>query len=450
MTTAVLDIGKTNVKLVVLDAAGATLFERRRPNSVLPGPPYPHFDIEAIWSFVVAALRDAARTAPIDTIVTTTHGASGALVNEAGLVLPVLDYEYPAPFEENFGYAAVRAPFAETLSPVSPGGLNLGRQIYWQSRKFPGDFARTKWILTYPQYWSWRLSGIAAAEVTSLGAHTDLWRPLARDYSSLVDRESWRALFPPLRPAYAVLGPVKPEIAQATGLSPQCQIICGIHDSNASLVPHLVSRAAPFTVISTGTWVIIFGVGAEPEVLDESRDVLANVDVNGKATICARFMGGRDHEMLVPAASAPATMRDVEAIMAAEVFALPSFSGPCGPFPKAQGQVIGALPSMPGAPAALAALYLALMSDACLRMIGAKGDLIVEGALAANHVYAAILAALRPGQSVFVSNDATGTSHGAALLRDWSAAHAAPDVHRIIPAELPGLVAYKAAWDRHI
>ncbi len=446
MATAVLDIGKTNVKLVVLDQGGAMLFERRQPNAVLPGPPYPHFDIEAIWNFLLAALRDAAAQVSIETIVTTTHGASGALVDETGLVLPVLDYEYAAPFEENFGYADVRPPFAETLSPASPSGLNLGRQIYWQSRKFRDDFARAKWILTYPQYWSWRLSGKAASEVTSLGTHTDLWQPLTRDFSSLVDREGWRALFPPLQPAHAVLGPIKPEIAQATGLSPQCRVISGIHDSNASLLPHLVSRAAPFTVISTGTWVIIFGVGAEPEVLDETRDVLANVDVNGKATICARFMGGRDHEALVPAGAPPATHNDIETVVAAQVFALPSFSGPCGPFPAGKGRIAGSLPPIDGGRAALAALYLALMSDACLQMIGAKGDLIIEGAFAANEAYAAVLAALRPGQAVWVSNDSTGTSHGAALLSDWPATHAAPAMRRIAPVDVPALAAYKIAW----
>ncbi len=52
---------------------------------------------------------------------------------------------------------------------------------------FPGDFARVSTILTYPQYWAFRLTGVAANEVTSLGCHTDLWNPTAGAYSSLVD-----------------------------------------------------------------------------------------------------------------------------------------------------------------------------------------------------------------------------------------------------------------------
>ena len=54
------------------------------------------------------------------------------------------------------------------------------------------SFARAAAIVTYPQYWSFRLTGVSATEVTSLGAHTDLWKPEARDYSTLVDRCGWR------------------------------------------------------------------------------------------------------------------------------------------------------------------------------------------------------------------------------------------------------------------
>ena len=39
-------------------------------------------------------------------------------------------------------YDAARPPFAETLSPRLPAGLNLGAQIFWQARAFPEAFAR--------------------------------------------------------------------------------------------------------------------------------------------------------------------------------------------------------------------------------------------------------------------------------------------------------------------
>ncbi|MFO1147214.1 MAG: FGGY family carbohydrate kinase [Alsobacter sp.] len=445
MATAVLDIGKSNVKLVVMDEHGRTLWTSRAPNKALPGPPYPHVDTEAIWAFALQSLRQAGSVAPIEAIVTTAHGATGALVHDDGLALPILDYEHPAPFDEDHGYAAVRPPFAEILSPNLEGGINWGRQIHWQSRRFPEAFARTRSILAYPQYWSWRLSGVAASETTSLGAHSDLWEPRGGRFSRLVERCGWSRLFPPVRPAHAVLGPITAEVAAATGLDPGCKVICGIHDSNASLTPHLLTRPSPFTVVSTGTWVIIMAIGATAE-LDEARDTLANVNVLGEPVPTARFMGGRDHEILVPPGSAPASDADIAAVIASGCLALPCFSAPCGPFPRSRGRIEGDVPALPGARSALAALFLALMTDQCLDMLGAAGDTIVEGGFAANRAYVTLLAALRPGGRVLASTDATGTSLGAAMLARWEGPHAAPAAAAVAPVAWPGLGAYRQAW----
>src|SRR6202453_1398847 len=71
---AVLDVGKTNVKLALFESSGAVLWERSTPNRPLPGPPYLHANVEAIWSFFVASLAEAASAHRVETIVPTTHG----------------------------------------------------------------------------------------------------------------------------------------------------------------------------------------------------------------------------------------------------------------------------------------------------------------------------------------------------------------------------------------
>ena len=69
----------------------------------------------------------------------------------------------------------------------------------------------------------------------------------------------WNALFPPLQPAWAPLGPLKAELLERTGLPARCRVICGIHDSNASLLRHLaaIDGAPQPAVLSTGTWVSV-------------------------------------------------------------------------------------------------------------------------------------------------------------------------------------------------
>src|ERR1700748_670070 len=97
-TIAVLDVGKTNVKVALFEE-GKLLWERSSPSKVLPGPPYPHEDVETAWSFALSALREAAAAHKIDAIVPTAHGAAGALIAEERLAAPVMDYEFGGPDE---------------------------------------------------------------------------------------------------------------------------------------------------------------------------------------------------------------------------------------------------------------------------------------------------------------------------------------------------------------
>jgi sugar (pentulose or hexulose) kinase len=443
---AVLDVGKTNVKLEVFAPSGELLWERSIANRVLPGPPYPHADVEAIWTFLIAALRVANAAHPFDAIVPTTHACAGALVDEAGLLLPVMDYEFTGVEEIEPLYAKLRPPYAETLSPPLPAGLNLGRQIAWQRQHFPEAFARAKHYLTYPQYWSWRLSGVAASEVTMLGSHTDLWAPQQGGFSRLAGSLDLARLTPPLRSSWDRLGPVTPNLAALAELSPTTQVLNGVHDSNASLLPHLASRQAPFTIVSTGTWVILMAVGIGVERLVAADDMLANVDVEGRPIACARFMGGREFREIIGEWGGEADLASVKRVIASGAMALPCFAPQGGPFASRKGEVRGEVAA--GDRVALATLYVALMSDLLLTRLGAdRGDLIVEGSFAANAAFAQLLAALRPTQRVFRGSDIAGTARGASLLAQWPTGRfASAPQQAATPMAIAELARYRAAW----
>src|SRR5258708_7570645 len=54
---AVLDIGKTNAKVVILDAeTGTEIAAVRTSNDVVRSGPYPHYDVERLWDFTLNAL----------------------------------------------------------------------------------------------------------------------------------------------------------------------------------------------------------------------------------------------------------------------------------------------------------------------------------------------------------------------------------------------------------
>jgi sugar (pentulose or hexulose) kinase len=434
----VLDIGKTNAKLALIDADGTLLAEQRRPNAVRTGGPYAHLDTDGLWDWLLATCRAFAPLAHVSAIVPVTHGATAALVDDTGLVLPVLDYEAELPGVDYTGPS-----YDETLSPRLPAGLNLGRQIAWLHARFPREFARTRHILTYPQYWAWRLCGAAAAEATSLGCHTDLWNPRAQSYSSLVDRMDWTALMPPLAPAHAVLGTLRPEIAAATGLPDDCEVLCGIHDSNASLLRYL--GRAEGTVLSTGTWMIAAAFGTALDGLREQDDMLANTNALGQPVACMRFMGGREFGELAGATPAPCGLDTIERLDAQGTLALPCFAATGGPFAGRSGSIEGPPPADAQERYALATLYCVLMTDYCLDALGAAGPLAVEGSFTANPWFGPLLAALRPQQPVSYSDDASGTTCGGWMLRYRDAAP--PGASTAIAARAPaGLAAYRARW----
>lgn len=74
----------------------------------------------------------------------------------------------------------------------------------------------------------------------------------------------------------------------------------GIHDFERTLLlPHLLEHSPPFSVVSTGTWVIVFAPGGDLAALDPARDCLANLDAFGRPVPSARFMGGREYAQLL-------------------------------------------------------------------------------------------------------------------------------------------------------
>src|SRR4051812_47308860 len=360
--TAVLDIGKTNVKVATFGGDGTLVWERAIPNRTVASPLYPHADVEHVWEFLLSALADANKVSPIAAIVPTTHGCAAALIDDRGLVLPVMDYEFAGVEEIEPLYAPLRPPFSQTFSPALPVGLNLARQLAWQQRHCADSFVQARYCLTYPQYWAWRLSGVAAAEVTSLGAHSDLWAPLQGRFSSVVPALDLDRLMPPLQPAYQRLASIKPDSAAVAGLDGDVAVLCGVHDSNASLLPHLASRRQPFTVISTGTWVILMSPGLSLDGLDPADDTLANVDVEGRPVATARFMGGREYAAIAGAHGNP-DRASLARVIASGTMALPCFAGQGagGPFASRQGEIRGEVASADQP--ALAAVYVALMRN---------------------------------------------------------------------------------------
>ncbi len=443
---AVFDVGKTNAKLAVVDPAlGQEIWSTRRANNVVQGAAARELDVVAIEAWLLESLRAAPERDRISVIVPIAHGAAAVLVDHAGEVLAAPDYEDPCFDDVGEEYAPLRDHYSLTFSPSLPQGLNLGRQLYYLQTRRAALFKRAAHLLLYPQYWSWRLSGTMAAEVTSLGTHTDLWRPHEHTYSTLARKQGWARMMPTQHPANARLGRIRPGVAAATGLGANCEVACGIHDSNASYLRFLMDREREaFTVVSSGTWTIVMANRGDLRRLREDRDMLANVNAFGAPVATARYMGGREYEAIAQSGDEP-TVDAVIEVLALGAIALPSFAS-AGPFSGRAGRLEGVDALRGTQRAALATLYSALMTAVLIESLGAAGEIFVDGPLARNPLFARLLAACVPVGTVRTYPEGGGTRVAAHLAGLPSPAAVA--LQSVAPLRLQGLLEYQANW-RH-
>jgi L-fuculokinase len=443
---ALIDIGKTNAKLSVVDPqSGAELRGSRRGNAVIQGPLTRELDVDAIGSWLLDALRDAPHRERIRVIVPVAHGAAAVLLDRDHRVLTAPDYEDPCFEQVNAAYRAQRDAYQDTYSPDLPVGLNLGRQLFFLQETQPQLFSRVAHVMLYPQYWAWRLSGVMASEVTSLGCHSDLWLPREGKLSRFAEARGWDALLPARRQASDLLGPISAEVAAATGLDAECQVACGIHDSNASYLKFLIARdrAEPFTVVSSGTWTVVMANRADLSRLREDRDMLASVDAFGSPVATARFMGGREYEAIAGTDARP-NLPALLNIIDRQAMALPAFASG-GPFAGREGRLLNAERLSGSERASMATLYVALMCELLIEMLGADGDILIDGPLATNPLFGSILAYCLPARTVWPSPGDGGNSRAACYLAGFHDAPSEP-MTAATPLVLKSLPAYRQAW----
>lgn len=445
---AALDVGKTHTRLSIIDPqAGTEIWNARSTTHSLDTSLGRQLPVATIEQWLIEALKNAPNRDRIAAVVPIAHGAAAILLDDRGQILAAPDYE-----EANFervkeAYEAERDPFERTFSPSLPLGLNLGRQLFYFEKKEPQVFSRVAHVLLYPQYWAWRLSGVMACEVTSLGCHSDLWLPQVREFSRLARRRGWFHLFPSQRFAGETLGLARGPTAEVAGLAPNCRIVCGIHDSNASYLRYLLSRRGnPFAVISSGTWTVVMANQSRLDRLQADRDMLANVDAFGSPVPTARFMGGREYEAIARTHEPP-TFNALKSVIDRGAMARPAFALG-GPFAHSKGQLLHAQTLCALERAALATLYVALMSDVLLESLGMAGDIIVDGPLASNSLFAAVLARLRSPSRVLAEGGRCALTAICSL--SGYPQEREPPVDAVQPIKLDRLQEYQSAWSKQL
>jgi sugar (pentulose or hexulose) kinase len=445
---AVVDVGFTNTKVILYDAALNLLAERKITSPHHDGQHYREIDVGPILDFATKAIIELDAIMPIDAIVPSAHGACIVCLTADGtLAVPVMDYMSEPPAEILESYKKLMPDFAESYSPLLPMALMHAMQLYWQQTVLPDAFAQTKTILPLMQYIAFGLGGRAATEVSSMSCQSHLVDMRDGTPSSISRSQGWDKLLAPEAKAWDGVGSFKLK------LHGQGQILAGVHDSNANYLRYLAGGQKHFTLLSTGTWIISFDTDADMMQLDHTRDIVANKDIFGQTIACSRFFGGKEFEIIAKAADgSKATLAAAAELVSTGIMALPSFTDSGGPIPKTggKGKIIGPLPDTDEARASLASLYCALMMSESLDALNSNHAIIVDGPFSQNQVFLQLLASLRPKQSVYASHLRDGTATGAAclaLMRGGLLTQADINMRNIAPSNIE-LADYQREWKR--
>ncbi len=449
---AVLDIGMTNKKILIYDDEFKELESVQRGFAPLTVKGFPVHDLEGIAAWFLSSLKEMGKKYPIKVISVTTHGATFVCVGEDGKPsVPNVLYtvEPGEEFHKEF-FRRVGDPLDIQLTTVTPNFnalINPAKGIYFAQKVFPEEFSRTRWILLYPQYYGFLLTGKIGAEPTYMGCHTYLWNPKKRELSEVADALGIRSMLAPeIRETWSVLGTLKPGIAEATGLPSDTVVTMGIHDSNASLLPYLAKEEKDFVLNSTGTWCVV--MHPAPDFTLDPEDIGKVAFFNQAATLkpvkTCIFLGGLEFETyseLIRKASGAGGSHQFDIALARRIasekrlFILPEIIPGSGQFSGSAPRVVedgkvfslADIQSGRTVPAffrdfdtamTVLSLSLVIQSDTAIRRSGFKPgtNLYIEGGFRKDREYTTLLSSLYPESQVCLTDIAQATSFGAAMI----------------------------------
>jgi len=444
-TIAVLDIGKTNIKLSAVTPEACVLEVLSTPNEVLQGKPWGHHDLAKISEWVFTSLASLCTHHPITTIVTTGHGTTGVLVNDNPdelCALPQIDYEQNLPDDIVTGYMPLSGSFFDRGGNIMGQATHHARQLYWMERHAPEVVAKARWFLSVPQYWAWRLCGVAASERTALGAQSHFWNIIDNCWTPIVQQRGWATKIPPFRYAWERLGGVLPTLQRQYNLPSNLSVLTGGHDSSLNLYRYHAADMRDVRLISTGTWMVGMSAATPLSRIDPHRNMVINSDVNGNIVAGILVMSGREFSHIAHNVDekARAQTEIIDRLIARGSYALPSFSDSDGLFPNSahKGHYHGVAPQNADERIAMAVLYMALLSVECSDALGDKGAIVLDGTALNDPLYGILVAALRPTSETLCNYGSHGIAAGAALLATHATRHQGAPVDLTKPPPYAG------------
>jgi len=271
-----IDLGNSSGRVVLGQWNGGTGALReiyRFPNEAKEEGGHVVWDIERIWREVLKGLRIAAVEAGgrVESVGLDSWGAEYLLVDDAGnLIGPAYTLRDPRQvraMERAFTILSRKRIYEITGIQVMPVNALYG--LLAHREESPADWEKTRFWLGTPEYFLFRMAGVAVAEYTNapnsqlVDAASKSWsREICEAFDLSLDR------FPPIVPPGTILGNLRAAIGSEAGLSNVKVIAPACHDTGSAVaaIPHSHDDLA---FISSGTWSLVGTVLLNPLISEQ-------------------------------------------------------------------------------------------------------------------------------------------------------------------------------------
>jgi rhamnulokinase len=245
---------------------------RRFPNTPVRDGNSLHWNMPALLGELEAALKQAgALGLPIASISTDSWGVDYLLYDDTGAVIePTFHYRdarTAAGVKRTYDRIGWPAIFAETGLQFLPFNT-----LFQLAAEPPDRLARADQILGVGDAFNHWLSGVARWE-ESLASTTQLYNPRTRSWSAplLATLGLRPGLFPAIVPSGTRLGPLRPELARASGLAGVQVVASCSHDTGAA-VAAVPASGEDWAYLSSGTWSLMGVELPAPVISDTVRE----------------------------------------------------------------------------------------------------------------------------------------------------------------------------------
>ncbi len=208
----------------------------------------------------------------ITSVSADAWGVDYVLLDEAGEIMePVFHYRHPRTAEgEKRVLAKVDWPTLFDESGVQYMLLNTSIQL---GSEEPDRLTRARTVLTVADAFNYLLSGVGKIEV-SMASTTQLYNPrLAKWSERLIGALDFpRSIFPEVAQPATTLGPLKPSLAEESGLA-NVNVVASLSHDTACAVAACPTESDRWAYISSGTWSLMGLELPEPIVTDACREL---------------------------------------------------------------------------------------------------------------------------------------------------------------------------------